>query len=77
ENQGGVLRRFWRSIPVLDDEEVEAIAEISKIVLGDPRMRGIRGDDPEPLDPTIPHPLEDLVVGIEQPTQGSEKHIAG
>ena len=58
------LGGFGRLIHVLDDEEIEFFADASEVILGDPGVVGIGGDDPESFDFAFVDGFDDLVVGV-------------
>ena len=56
-------RRLGRVIHVLHDEKIELLENARELVLVNPRMGGVGGDDPQPLDLPIRDALHDLIVG--------------
>ncbi len=58
------LSCFRALIHVLHYEEVELFADAGEVVLCNPRMVRVGGDDPEPFDFTAVNCINDLIIGI-------------
>ncbi len=58
----GTLRRLSGVIHILHDEKIELLRYFVEITLIDPRVRGVSGDDPEPLYFAVGDSLYDLIV---------------
>ena len=64
EEEVSHLSGFGAGIHVLHHEVVELLAHAGEGVLGDPRVVGIGGDDPEAFDFAAVDGVDDLVVGV-------------